>query len=71
MWVLLCLASSFHLREEEKHIREEEEQSARDGYVTFEKMSCFCSTEDENLWIVTRLMLFDGARPPRRSLETI
>ena len=29
--------------------------------------SSFVSTEDENLWIVSRLILFDGSRAPKRS----
>ena len=31
------------------------------------RVSDFVSTEDENLWIPSRLMWFDGTEPPERS----
>ena len=31
--------------------------------------SAFVSTEDENLWIPSRLMWFDEEEPPKRSLQ--
>ena len=32
--------------------------------LLWKRVSAFVSTEDENLWILSRLMWFDGSRPP-------
>ena len=34
--------------------------------LLWKRDSAFVSTEDENLWIPSKLMLFDGTRPPRK-----
>ena len=36
--------------------------------LIWKRGSAFLSTEVDNLWISSRLMWFDGPRPPERSL---
>ncbi|KAL6086788.1 hypothetical protein STEG23_031118, partial [Scotinomys teguina] len=38
-----------------------------DSYIDLERSSAFVSTEDENLWIASRLTWFDQERHPKRS----